>query len=182
LGDEAKGWLDITYLSEDLRVARGNKGTIFVLKKSDPDDPLAAMATARDITKMPVIPSDASDDIKVLTPIIKSKTVKRKPSDKDNSVVIIFPAQLGTEDDYSELSASITDNTDIKTYTTPLSRIDWPVGLLPSFFTKEYLSGNLEPSRTLSFYLKKVDEAVDIAMKENPDAEITLLAHSIGNI
>jgi alpha-beta hydrolase superfamily lysophospholipase len=28
--------------------------------------------------------------------------------------------------------------------------------------------------------LKKVDEAVDLAMKENPDAEITLLAHSIG--
>lgn len=182
LGDEAKGWLDITYLSEDLRVARGNKGTIFVLKKSDPDDPLAAMATARDITKIPVISSNASDDIKVSTPIKQSKIVKRKPSDKDNSVVIIFPAQFGTKDDYSELSASITDNTDMKAYTTPLSRIDWPVGLLPSFFTKEYLSGNLEPSRTLSFYLKKVDEAVDIAMKENPDAEITLLAHSVGNI
>ncbi|KAK4791495.1 hypothetical protein SAY86_031908 [Trapa natans] len=39
LGDEAKGWLDTTYLSAsgNLRVSRGNKGTTFVLQKiSDP--------------------------------------------------------------------------------------------------------------------------------------------------
>tara|TARA_Y100001978_G_scaffold176823_1_gene169936 strand:+ start:28 stop:570 length:543 start_codon:yes stop_codon:yes gene_type:complete len=28
---EQKGWLDITYLSEDLRICRGDKGTIFTL-------------------------------------------------------------------------------------------------------------------------------------------------------
>ena len=44
LGDKAKGWLDITYLShrsrqqrpvvgKPLRISRGNKGTIFVLIK-----------------------------------------------------------------------------------------------------------------------------------------------------
>lgn len=35
LGDEAKGWLDTTYLSQsgDLRISRGNKGTTFVLQK-----------------------------------------------------------------------------------------------------------------------------------------------------
>jgi len=33
LGDEVKGWLDITYLSPNFRVARGNKGTIFILQK-----------------------------------------------------------------------------------------------------------------------------------------------------
>jgi len=33
LNDEAKGWLDITYLSPRVRIARGNKGTLFVLKK-----------------------------------------------------------------------------------------------------------------------------------------------------
>ncbi|XP_074560500.1 putative plastid-lipid-associated protein 12, chloroplastic [Curcuma longa] len=35
LGDEAKGWLDTTYLSRNgnLRISRGNKGTTFVLQK-----------------------------------------------------------------------------------------------------------------------------------------------------
>ena len=33
---EQKGWLDITYLSNDLRICRGDKGTLFILrKKSD---------------------------------------------------------------------------------------------------------------------------------------------------
>ena len=30
---EQKGWLDITYLSKNLRVCRGDKGTIFVLRR-----------------------------------------------------------------------------------------------------------------------------------------------------
>lgn len=34
LGDEAKGWLDTTYLSQRLRVSRGNKGTVFVLERA----------------------------------------------------------------------------------------------------------------------------------------------------
>uniref|UniRef100_A0A0E0LKE7 Plastid lipid-associated protein/fibrillin conserved domain-containing protein n=1 Tax=Oryza punctata TaxID=4537 RepID=A0A0E0LKE7_ORYPU len=36
LGDEAKGWLDTTYLSRtgNIRISRGNKGTTFVLQKS----------------------------------------------------------------------------------------------------------------------------------------------------
>ena len=32
---EQKGWLDITYLSNKLRICRGDKGTIFVLRKID---------------------------------------------------------------------------------------------------------------------------------------------------
>ena len=31
LGDEAKGWLDTSYLGKDVRISRGNKGTTFVL-------------------------------------------------------------------------------------------------------------------------------------------------------
>tara|TARA_Y100000589_G_C27183581_1_gene641770 strand:- start:53 stop:604 length:552 start_codon:yes stop_codon:yes gene_type:complete len=30
---EQKGWLDITYLSKNLRICRGDKGTIFILNK-----------------------------------------------------------------------------------------------------------------------------------------------------
>mmetsp|Transcript_20801 Transcript_20801/g.26874 ORF Transcript_20801/g.26874 Transcript_20801/m.26874 type:complete len:261 (-) Transcript_20801:227-1009(-) len=35
LRDAVKGWIDITYLSERLRIARGNKGTTFVLLKEN---------------------------------------------------------------------------------------------------------------------------------------------------
>ena len=30
---DQKAWLDITYLSKELRICRGDKGTLFVLKK-----------------------------------------------------------------------------------------------------------------------------------------------------
>ena len=33
LKKEQRGWLDITYLSNNLRICRGDKGTIFILKK-----------------------------------------------------------------------------------------------------------------------------------------------------
>jgi PAP_fibrillin len=35
--DWVKGWIDITYLSDRLRISRGNKGTTFVLVKEDAD-------------------------------------------------------------------------------------------------------------------------------------------------
>mmetsp|Transcript_15217 Transcript_15217/g.46145 ORF Transcript_15217/g.46145 Transcript_15217/m.46145 type:complete len:243 (+) Transcript_15217:31-759(+) len=33
LGDEAKGWLDTPYVSDTLRVSKGNKGTTFILRR-----------------------------------------------------------------------------------------------------------------------------------------------------
>ncbi|MGL4881863.1 MAG: PAP/fibrillin family protein, partial [Waterburya sp.] len=30
-----KGWLDITYLDEDMRIGRGNEGNVFVLTKEN---------------------------------------------------------------------------------------------------------------------------------------------------
>lgn len=35
LRDTVKGWIDITYLSDRLRISRGNKGTTFILAKED---------------------------------------------------------------------------------------------------------------------------------------------------
>ncbi len=32
--DEQQGWLDITYLDDDLRLGRGNEGSLFILSKS----------------------------------------------------------------------------------------------------------------------------------------------------
>jgi hypothetical protein len=41
--------------------------------------------------------------------------------------VIVFPAQLGTEEDYEELSSDVAEAAGLKMYTAPLSRLDWPV-------------------------------------------------------
>lgn len=35
LGDEAKGWLDTTYLGKDVRISTGNKGTTFIFAREE---------------------------------------------------------------------------------------------------------------------------------------------------
>lgn len=35
--DRQSGWLEVTYLDDDLRIGRGNQGSLFVLKKVIPD-------------------------------------------------------------------------------------------------------------------------------------------------
>ena len=194
LGDEAKGWIDNTFVSETLRIARGNKGTTFVLKKADPStDPLALLASQsvsslQQGTTVTPTPTPATTQKAVIkTPVAKKttpmtiapKTTAKKNNNSGKRVAIIFPAQLGTEADYEELSLSFLEKLNLPAYTAPLSRLDWPVGLIPSFFSRDYLEGTLKP-KTLSFYFAKVDEAVSKALLENPDAELVLVAHSIG--
>ena len=41
--------------------------------------------------------------------------------------MIVFPAQLGTEEDYEMLSCDVAEAAGLKMYTAPLSRLDWPV-------------------------------------------------------
>jgi hypothetical protein len=41
LRDAVKGWIDITYLSDKLRISRGNKGTTFILQKVDEEEEVA---------------------------------------------------------------------------------------------------------------------------------------------
>jgi len=158
LGDEAKGFIDNTYYSSSFRIARGNKGTIFLLKKSNvATDKKAAVAAA------------------VESPPQQPKKTKK------SRVAILFPSQLGTRHDYDDFTAIVSSELGgIKTYVTPLERLDWPLGLVGTFFTPEFLQAKLVPSKTLVFYFKRVDEAVALALKENPDAEIVLLSHSIG--
>ncbi|KAK1303940.1 hypothetical protein QJS10_CPB11g02202 [Acorus calamus] len=56
LGDEAKGWLDTTYLSHNgsMRISRGNKGTTFVLQKvTEPRQRLlSAISTGKGIKEV----------------------------------------------------------------------------------------------------------------------------------
>ena len=54
LGDERKGWIDVTYLSKDgkFRLSRGNKGTLFILVKEDgPKEKLIASTTGKSPVK-----------------------------------------------------------------------------------------------------------------------------------
>jgi hypothetical protein len=59
LGDERKGWIDVTFLSKDgtFRLSRGNKGTLFVLVKDDPPrqrllDSIASGASDDDVEQL----------------------------------------------------------------------------------------------------------------------------------
>lgn len=67
LGDETKGWIDITYMSQDgkLRLTRGNKGTLFVLMK----DPSLKQQLLELVSS-----SNASDDDEVQQLIEKLQT------------------------------------------------------------------------------------------------------------
>eukprot|EP00184_Porphyridium_aerugineum_P003083 CAMPEP_0184707812 /NCGR_PEP_ID=MMETSP0313-20130426/37459_1 /TAXON_ID=2792 /ORGANISM="Porphyridium aerugineum, Strain SAG 1380-2" /LENGTH=252 /DNA_ID=CAMNT_0027169393 /DNA_START=34 /DNA_END=792 /DNA_ORIENTATION=+ len=38
LGKKAQGWLDTTYCDQDLRISRGNRGSLFVLKRATPEE------------------------------------------------------------------------------------------------------------------------------------------------
>jgi len=164
LGDEAKGFIDNTYYSRDFRIARGNKGTIFLLVKV-PDVSLDKKAEAAAALKF--VPAAAA--------------AKKRPR---STAAILFPSQLGTQHDYDSFKQNLADELgadSLKVYVAPLERLDWPLGLVGSFFTKEFIEGKLEPSKTLAFYFKRVDEAVEKALAETgPDAELVLLSHSIG--
>jgi hypothetical protein len=58
LGDNAKGWLQTDYVSDTLRLSRGNKGSLFVLvPEPDPDDAeLEAMLELSPIPTPPPLP------------------------------------------------------------------------------------------------------------------------------
>ena len=38
INNEQLGWLEITYLSNRLRICRGDKGTLFILRKINPSN------------------------------------------------------------------------------------------------------------------------------------------------
>lgn len=109
---------------------RGNKGTIFVLERVDPAaDPIAAFA---------IEPLNQQSSLPPIN-VDKSKN-------KAETVALLFPAQLGTEQDYDELAQTIIEQSEGKVsraVTVPLTRLSWPIGLLPSFLSPDYIQGTL---------------------------------------
>lgn len=74
LGDETKGWIDVTYLSQDgkLRLTRGNKGTLFVLMKdpSPKQQLLDAVASQ----------SKTNEEVQELIQQLQSQNPERRPA------------------------------------------------------------------------------------------------------
>ncbi|XP_043691086.1 probable plastid-lipid-associated protein 12, chloroplastic [Telopea speciosissima] len=90
LGDEAKGWLDTTYLSHsgNIRISRGNKGTTFVLqKKTGPRQKLlSAISTESGVR-------EAIDDL-----ISQNQTVaKEQPELLEGEWQLIWSSQTETD-------------------------------------------------------------------------------------
>lgn len=159
LGDEAKGYIDNTFFSSGFRIARGNKGTIFLLERANiSTDKKAAAAAALRLPESSNVGS----------------------SSQPQRVAVLLPSQLGTVNDYDEFQRDFEREAGMRMFITPLERLDWPRGLVGSFFTKAFLQGKLQPRETLKFYFQKVDEAVAAALAESPEAEIVLISHSIG--
>ncbi|XP_028076542.1 probable plastid-lipid-associated protein 12, chloroplastic isoform X1 [Camellia sinensis] len=90
LGDEAKGWLDTTYLSNsgNLRISRGNKGTTFVLqKKTEPRQRLlAAISTNTGVR-------EAIDEFILLT----KNVAKGEPELLEGEWQMIWSSQMETD-------------------------------------------------------------------------------------
>ena len=156
LNDESKGFIDVTYVSKKLRIAKGNKGTTFILRKVDEN--------ANVFSK---IAMSSSVDLK--------RGIKELPKLR---IAVILPAQLGVRKDYDELVASL-ENYYEKVYVTPIDSVirDWVGGLLPSFLSTDYINGKLDPMRTLKFYNSKVDSVIKQIVAENNDCEISLIGH-----
>ncbi|BDA41845.1 probable plastid-lipid-associated protein 12, chloroplasti [Coccomyxa sp. Obi] len=74
LGDETKGWIDITYLSPngDFRLSRGNKGTLFILTRDIPAKQRLIAAVQNG--------ADDAEVMRLLDEVVSSGGGERKPA------------------------------------------------------------------------------------------------------
>jgi pimeloyl-ACP methyl ester carboxylesterase len=62
LGDEAKGWLENTYVSERVRISRGNKGTVFILTRAPAaDSQEESRSSGPSVVVLPGLGNDSGD-------------------------------------------------------------------------------------------------------------------------
>jgi hypothetical protein len=157
LGDNAKGWLQTDYITPNLRLSRGNKGSLFVLvPEPEPDDPeLEALLDPPSPPPPPPAPSSLTKD-----------------------PVLICPAQFGTLADYKELVDELQARGH-PVVVAPLKFTDW-LRLIPATLTPEYWKGELSPDVALPFYYEGIDKGVAMLQLAHPDRKISIIAHSIG--
>ena len=157
LGDNAKGWLETKYISPQLRLTRGNKGSLFVLTpEAEPNDPeLEALLS-------PPPPS--------APPVAVAQT---------KAPVLVCPAQFGTDADYAELVDGLRQRGH-PVMVVPLKFTDW-LRLIPASLTAEYWKGELSPEVALPFYFEGLDAATaQLQSEHGADVQIQLVGHSIG--
>jgi len=164
LGDRAVGWLETTGYDEatGFRAALGNKGTRFIFQ-----------------SKQTVLSTDVVTASTLYTSTAQQETddeEKQRNQGLTKRAVIICPQQFGGKPgDYTSLMKELRKRGH-PVYLARISALDW-LSITKSVFTKEYFAGELEPSKTLGFYMDAIDKAVQ---RISSDTEFAMLSHSIG--
>jgi len=93
--------------------------------------------------------------------------------------VILCPAQFGTPADYKEFVGLMEDR-GFAVYPAPLSRFDW-LKIVPATLTKEFLTAQLKPAKTLGFFYEAIDKALEeVDRVHGSEEQVVFLGHSIG--
>ena len=149
-----------------VEVCRGNKGSLFILQKvsnftADQDAEWAAKNLRIDssahgngeVKERETMESKSSSislpkDTPSLWSLLSFNNIKTKGKPtipKKKKVCLILPAQLSRKTDYQDLERVLLEaKEELVAFTAPLVFSDWILGLLPSFFSKEYFFGKLE--------------------------------------
>ncbi|CAJ1966164.1 unnamed protein product [Cylindrotheca closterium] len=186
LGDRAIGWLNTIGYDEStgFRAALGNKGTQFIFQRktkegsNEPAELSDLIIQASEMYSSPITDHETDEEERQL-----NAGLTKRP-------VILCPQQFGGKPgDYTVLTAGLRAKGH-PVYLARISALQW-LSIAKSAFSKAYFEGSLEPSKTLPFYNKAIDEALARmdANSENGGAssssssalpEFTLLSHSIG--
>jgi hypothetical protein len=165
LGDRAIGWLDTIGYDEEsgFRAALGNKGTQFIFQQREETEIPKDVVAASLLYSAPVLHETEDEERENNNGLAKRS-------------VVICPQQFGGKPgDYTALTQQLRSRGH-PVYLARISALDW-LSIVQSAVTKEYFKGELEPSKTLLFYMNAVNAAVE---RMGEDKEFTILSHSIG--
>ena len=165
LGDRAIGWLDTIGYDEEsgFRAALGNKGTQFIFKRKED------LEIPEDVVKGSLLYSSPIEHE-------SDEEEKKRNQGLTKRAIIICPQQFGGKPgDYTTITNELRSRGH-PVYLARISALEW-LSIIKSAPTEAYFKGELEPSKTLPFYMNAINNAVKRLGDEN---EFTLLSHSIG--